>query len=253
MLMVSERAQGCILSILDVDVEGAFLQGKFRNGEVMYADVPDGMEQFYGSRKDVVLQLLVPIYGTKQAANCFYETFVEKAVRNSDVYQRSKAEPCLYYAWIDGRLVIFVSWIDDFMILGHPQDVARVKQDISSAFVSQDEGSLMEYVGVKCDFKRGADGIGTMKVTQPVLVQKLKDAVGESSRKYKTPAMAGLELVRGDDSGAIVDHKQIFQYRSLTAVNMYVMQWSRPEIYNATRGQSRMMQKPQPTHMNALK
>eukprot|EP00956_Cyclotella_meneghiniana_P028466 scaffold66266_cov46-Cyclotella_meneghiniana.AAC.1 len=70
----------------------------------MYADVPDGMEQFYGSRKDVVLQLLVPIYGTKQAANCFYETFVEKAVRNSDVYQCSKAEPCLYYAWIDGRL-----------------------------------------------------------------------------------------------------------------------------------------------------
>eukprot|EP00956_Cyclotella_meneghiniana_P009715 scaffold13437_cov63-Cyclotella_meneghiniana.AAC.1 len=79
----------------------------------------------------------------------------------------------------------------------------------------------MEYVGVKCDFKRGADGIGTMKVTltQPVLVQKLKDALGESSRKYKTPAMAGLELVRGDDSGAIVDPKQIFQYRSLTAVN----------------------------------
>eukprot|EP00956_Cyclotella_meneghiniana_P027319 scaffold61013_cov44-Cyclotella_meneghiniana.AAC.2 len=68
------------------------------------------------------------------------------------------------------------------MILGHPQDVARVKQDISSAFVSQDEGSLMEYVGVKCDFKRDANGIGTMKVTQPVLVQKLKDAVGESNR-----------------------------------------------------------------------
>ena len=100
---------------------------------------------------------------------------------------------------------MLVSWIAVFMILGHPQDVAKVKQDISSAFVSQDEGSLMEYVGVKCHFKRGADGIGTMKVTQPVLVQKLKDAVGESSRKYKTPAMAGLELVRGDGSGAIVD------------------------------------------------
>eukprot|EP00956_Cyclotella_meneghiniana_P002520 scaffold2883_cov76-Cyclotella_meneghiniana.AAC.3 len=50
--------------------------------------------------------------------------------------------------------------------------------------------------------------------------------------------MAGLELVRGDETGALTDPKQ----------------WSRPEIYNATRaGQSRMMQKPQPTHMNALK
>ena len=50
-----------------VDVEGAFLQGKFENGEVMYIDVPDGMELFYGNHKDVVLHLNVPIYGTKQA------------------------------------------------------------------------------------------------------------------------------------------------------------------------------------------
>ena len=31
-----------------VDVEGAFLQGKFKNGEEMYIDVPDRMEKFYG-------------------------------------------------------------------------------------------------------------------------------------------------------------------------------------------------------------
>jgi hypothetical protein len=55
------------------DVEGAFLQGKFQNGEEMYMEVPDGMEQYYGSRKDVVLRMLVPIYGTKQAAECFYK------------------------------------------------------------------------------------------------------------------------------------------------------------------------------------
>jgi hypothetical protein len=48
-----------------IDVEGAFLQGKFQNGEEMYMEVPDGMEQYYGSRKDVVLRMLVLIYGTK--------------------------------------------------------------------------------------------------------------------------------------------------------------------------------------------
>lgn len=30
--------------------------------------------------------------------------------------------------------------------------------------------SLLEYVGVKCDLKYGYDGIGTMKVTQLVLI-----------------------------------------------------------------------------------
>jgi folate-dependent tRNA-U54 methylase TrmFO/GidA len=45
-----------------IDVEGAFLQGKFQNGEEMYMEVPDGMEQYYASCKDVVLCMLVPIH-----------------------------------------------------------------------------------------------------------------------------------------------------------------------------------------------
>jgi hypothetical protein len=31
------------------DVEGAFLQGIFKNGGVIYCEVPDGMEEFYGT------------------------------------------------------------------------------------------------------------------------------------------------------------------------------------------------------------
>jgi hypothetical protein len=34
--------------ICAIDVEGAFLHGKFQNGEEMYMEVPDGMEQYYG-------------------------------------------------------------------------------------------------------------------------------------------------------------------------------------------------------------
>ena len=48
-----------------IDVEGAFLQGRFTNGEQIFIDVPDGMDKFYGSKEDVVLLLNVPIYGTK--------------------------------------------------------------------------------------------------------------------------------------------------------------------------------------------
>ncbi len=76
-------------------MEGAFLQGQFVNGEVMYIEVPDGMEQFYGKREDVKLQLNAPIYGRKQAAFCFYKTLVDN-VKDSK-YKRSKADPCLYY------------------------------------------------------------------------------------------------------------------------------------------------------------
>ena len=83
-----------------IDVEGAFLQGKFVNGEQIYIEVPDGMEEFYGSKEDVALLLNAPIYGTKQAAFCFYKTLVGK-VKDSK-YERSKADPCLYYRWKNG-------------------------------------------------------------------------------------------------------------------------------------------------------
>jgi hypothetical protein len=77
-----------------IDVEGAFLQGKFQNGEEMYMEVPDGMEQYYGSRKDVVLRMMVPIYGTKQAAECFYKKLVKKAKEKG--YERTNADFTLF-------------------------------------------------------------------------------------------------------------------------------------------------------------
>ena len=235
-----------------LDVVGAFLQGIFQNGEVMYSEVPDGMEPFYGSRADVVLLMLVPIYGTKQAANCFYETFVRKAVVESKKYQRSKADPCLYYTWHNGRLAVFASWIDDLIIMGHPDDVAQIKSDVSKVFECKDEGKLVEYVGTKLDFKRGDDGIGSLRITQPVLIDKLKDALGAPKKPLKTPALAQLELVRGDGSGTITDPKRVTWFRSLTAICMYLMQWSRPDIQNATRGLARMMSAPRDVHVPAL-
>lgn len=55
-----------------INVEGAFLHGKFTNGKIIYAEVPDGVEKYYGRHEDVVLLLNVPMYRTKQAAQCFW-------------------------------------------------------------------------------------------------------------------------------------------------------------------------------------
>ena len=72
-----------------IDVDGEFLQGKFTNGEVLYMGIPDGFEQYYGD--DEVLRINVPIYGTKQAAHCFYKVLVDKVKARN--YNRSKADP----------------------------------------------------------------------------------------------------------------------------------------------------------------
>ena len=79
--------------------------------------MPDGFEKWY--LKDIVLRMNVPMYGTKQAAYCFFKTFA-KQVKNKK-YQQSKADPCLYYVWIGTELVVMVAWVDDVMILGTPE------------------------------------------------------------------------------------------------------------------------------------
>ncbi len=62
--------------------------------------------------------------------------------------------------------------------------------------------------------------------------------------------MAGQVLVKGDGSGTL---ERATKYRSGTATCMYMMQWSRPEIYNATRGLARHMSGPRLAHEKGLK
>ena len=234
-----------------VDVEGAFLQGKFTNGEEMYMEIPDGMEKFYGSKTSKLLKLLVPIYGTKQAAHCFYQRLVD-VVKNRK-YERSKADPCLYFCWNEGRLFLMLSWVDDLLALGHKKDVEQCKKDLAAAFAIKPEGEMTEYVGSKIDVKRLDNGVRSVKFTQPVLVQKLKDEfdLPAGGAAPKTPAVAGQVLIKGDGSGTLGGQRAT-KYRSGTAVLMFMEQWSRPDIYNATRNCARHMSAPRLAHEKAL-
>jgi hypothetical protein len=232
------------------DVEGAFLQGTFENGEVIYCEVPDGMEEFYGTRASTVLLMQVPLYGTKQASRCFYQKLVEKNLDRG--YQRSTADNSLFFIVRNGQLSVFASWVDDIIIMGLPSDVRQIEQDLERSFVCKSEGEMKEYVGSKIDILRDSTGLGTAKFTQPVLVQKLKNDFDLDSDKVpRTPALPGQVLTKGDGNSPL-PHDLAKKFRSATATIMYLMQWSRPEVYNATRNCSRVMSNPQQQHWKPL-
>ena len=181
-----------------IDVEGAFLQGRFANRYELYIEVPDGFKEWYPG--DVVLRMNIPLYGTKQAAYCFFKTFATH-IKNM-TYKQSKADPCLFYGWINGELVVFVAWVDDIMVLGPPNLVEQVQRDLEKAFTSKREGALTEYVGSKLSVMRDEEGQGTVKFTQPVLVKKLMEEYKVPNGPVsQTPAVAGQVLVKGDDDG----------------------------------------------------
>jgi hypothetical protein len=145
-------------------------------------------------------------------------------------YKQSKADPCLYFAWIGGEMAVFVAWVDDVMVLGPPSLVEQVQRDLEKSFTCKCEGELTEYVGSRK---------GTVKFMQAVLIKKINDKYKMSDGPVsKTPAVAGQVLVKGDRGGT-VSPDQIKMYHSATATCMFMMQCSRPNIFNAVQGLAR--------------
>ncbi len=70
-------------------------------------------------------------------------------------------------------------------------------------------------------------------------------------RNPKTPAVAGQVLVRADRSN-ILGPKETTKFRSGTAICMFMIQWLRPEIFNATRGCARQISAPRAENIKAL-
>ena len=146
-----------------------------------------------------------------------------------------------------------LSWVDDIITVGEPGGVDKLGIDLHGAFECKSKGMLKNYVGSKIDIVRKSNGLATVKFTQPVLVQKLEDEYNlPRGNALKTPAVAGQTLVKGDGSGTVGDHEAT-EYRSGTATCIFVMQWLRPDIYNATRGLARQMSAPRLAHVKAMK
>jgi hypothetical protein len=66
--------------------------------------------------------------------------------------KRSTADPCLYYKWERGSLVIMISWIDNNMLLCPEDLVMQVKANLMKQFKCNDVGHLEEYVGNKIKY-----------------------------------------------------------------------------------------------------
>jgi hypothetical protein len=212
----------------------------------MYIEVPYGMEEYLGSKQDTVCEMLVPLYGTKQAAECFYKTLKKKVEKLG--YSRSKADFTLFYRWFVGRLLVFATWVDDLLVCGEDRDIDAFERDIRSELEIKAEPEFNEYLGNAVTIKRDATGLCEVKFTQPVLLQKLKDnCPPDNNRIPRTPAAPGTELSK-DESSAELSEEEAFKFRSLLATIMNMVQWSRPDILQPVCALARYMHAPREVH-----
>ncbi len=95
---------------------------------------------------------------------------------------------------MDG-LVLWISWVDDCLAAGKDEAVIDAKSSMMKLFDCDDVGELKEYVGCKVDYDRAN---GTMKLTQPVMIQSFVDEFNlPSGATPNTPAIPGIVLTAG--------------------------------------------------------
>jgi Reverse transcriptase (RNA-dependent DNA polymerase)/GAG-pre-integrase domain len=165
----------------------------------IYMDIPSQLE-YQGSRKDHCLLLKKNLYGQKQAGRVWNQYLHDRLLARG--FKQSAVDMCLYYR----KDVALLIYTDDGILIGpNPKDldaiiallkapvVARGKQT-HRAFNITDEGTLDEYLGVKVEHLPN----GTIKLSQPQLIQQILDDLGLNGRTTTkdSPAASTVRLHR---------------------------------------------------------
>jgi hypothetical protein len=210
-----------------VNVKGAFLHGKFNNGEKIYIKIPLGLEEFYDD--STVLLPKKCLYGLKQGVMAFYRKLLAAASKIG--LKHSSADPCLYYKWEGKRLLVMISWIDDNMIVGPSDLVLKLKSNLMEQFKCNDCGVLIEYIGNKIE-RVGEDAI---RLVQAVLTQIYEDEFKFRNRCYNTPTQLGMVLMRPIEGKEVLKPEDQKMLRSGVGELMYQMQYLRPDCTGSAR------------------
>jgi hypothetical protein len=228
-----------------VDVKGAFLHGKFEDKEIIHMKIPQGFEKHFP--EESVLLLLKCLYGLKQATKAFWRQLLRAA--GAMGLKQSTADPCLYFKWVNRWLVMMMSWIDDNAIVGQESDIMQLNKALMNQFKCKTCGPMDEYVGCMIEKLK----TGGVKFQKKVLLQSYRDEFDILKlKKFNTLAAPGTVLRKPDEGEDILTPAKQTRYRSGVGKGMHMIQYSRPETYNAVRNLARHMTSATQGHYDAM-
>ncbi len=157
---------------------------------------------------------------------------------------QSNTDPCLYFKWVEGKIVMMMSWINDNAIVGQDSDVLNLKRELMKQFECNDCGPMNEYMG--CTIEKCKSG--GIKFLQKVLLQSYRD---EFDIIY-TPATPGTVLKKPINGDVLLTPEKQTLYSSGVGKAMHLMQYSWPGMYNTVHDLARHMTSAMQVHMDAM-
>ena len=126
-----------------MDVKTAFLNGIIQ--EDVYIEQPQGFE-IHG-KESHVCKLNKALYGMKQAPRAWYSRI--DSYLQQMWFQKSEADPNLYFIMVGDDLLILPLYVDDLFINEGERPIAACKKDLASKYEMMDIGLKHYFLGLE--------------------------------------------------------------------------------------------------------
>lgn len=220
---------------LIADVETAFLEGKLE--EEIFMECPKGMK---GVSDDDILSLTACIYGLVQASRQYYKRFA--AVLRKIGFTGGDVDPCIFMKQSKLGKCYIATYVDDNLIIGHKKAIEdAVCQIRKEGLVLKIENDFHDYLSCEIVFSPDKNRAW---LGQPHLIANLEEKFGkqvEGLRKFMTPGTPSLNMIREEDTQLCLSKEMSSLYRSGVGMLLYLVKHSRPDIANAVRQLSKVL------------
>lgn len=173
-----------------------------------------------------VCKLKRALYGLKQAGRKWHET-IHRALLNLGL-NPTKADPCVYHAKKNGKLVLVLLYVDDFLIASEDEVwVEEIKRGLSKDFKVKDLGLARYCLGFEIHQEKDKITVAQSEYIKELLKRFKMD----QANTVCTPLELGNQLIKSKERSA--DGVKNYPYRELVGGLMYLAIGTRPDITHA--------------------
>jgi hypothetical protein len=220
-----------------IDVETAFLYGELE--EEIYMTIPKGLSE-YSNGEDLNNECVIlkkSIYGLVQAARAWWKKFTKSL---QDIgFARCLTDNCLMMRKNADGIVILCIYVDDVCCFGDKVAIAKAINEIEQIYSIKRIGELSEFIGVNIEINGD-----TMNLSQNDTMTRLEKLFKEeikTLKNYDTPAGQNDTILRPTENETLLSDEEQSNYRSGVGTLLWLMKHSRPDIANAVREASKVM------------
>jgi len=159
-------------------------------------------------------------------------------------WTQSKADPCIYFSFINHQRVIIGLYVDDFIVGGTPAGITSIQQMLSARFEIKDLGRAKYILGIQITQEHG-----TITLSQRTYVENILSDMGLSECKPAVVPISGGDM--GDIDTTPEPHDST-EYRNLLGRVTYAMTHTRPDIAFAVGYLGRFSANPTKKHWQML-